>query len=260
MAKISGAGSSLDIRLGQFPKTKVPELNRELQPIYASIHILSQYLDILRDSFEGDDSQDPSETLRFRRIFYATAGQNITAGAICCPIGSNQVVNGVIADPTNFSYDDTGAFPLGITGTRGMWGLQIQPVFYIALETVNAGQQVKLGIPVGVLKLPGAVCGQIVFAAGYKGIGTHRNSGSPTEVITNLPFVGNGSLYLSNPVYRYQQVGAYRNYEGYWIVPPGTNDFLRNYFYPVAICIKDDFVLFNDRLLWPIPPAVVITN
>lgn len=259
MAEVIGARSTVDIKLGQVTNLKGKDAY-EMQLVYNSVHLLGQYLDVLRNSLESQDGVTPDVALPFRKRVYATAVQNITAGAVCS-LQATGAVNGVDTTPPPSSVTD-GAESLGSTGTRELFGVDNTKIF-IALDSADAGNQVPLGIGPGVIKVTGAVCGQTVWAVNSRSIYTIRDANTSTQLLLSRPYTSNGQMYLSNPVqtYTFPTGGGYR-WEGFWVDgfpfnDGGTYHYNRSFLYPVGICILDGYVLINDTVYGPSPVRVI---
>jgi hypothetical protein len=260
MAEIGSAGSPLELKLGQAARAKDPQVNYEMQLIYNSVHLLGQYLEVLRQDLEGTDSDIPSESLKFLRKISVEAGQDIVAGNVCCVIG-NLAYKGVGTTPPVGAVND-GAVTIGSTGTRSLFGVN-DTQFYIAVEDASAGSFVSLGVPQGAVQIAGAKCGQIVWAAGAQSIWTKRQANTAVQILFSRPFTGEGSLFLSNPIqtFTFAAGGGYR-WEGYWM--PGfpyqsgsEYNYNRNFLYPIGICIVDNFALISSRVYSPSPVHVI---
>lgn len=246
---ITSAGSEINLRLGESPNIKDPALNYEMQLIYNSIRVLGTYLGALRANFEFAPGQDPSESVRFRRTFWATALQDITVGAVVSAYADG-VVNGVSATQPVPVVND-GGVTIGSTGSRSLFG--VTPVqFFIALTTASAGQPVQIGVGPGIIKLANAKCGQIVWGVAALSINTYRDANTSTQIVFPGTLVNNGGLYLANitGTYTFPSGGGY-NWEGYWTPgfpynSGGTYYYSRAFLYPIGICVSDGFVLFSD--------------
>ena len=92
--QIGQAGSALNLRLGQVPSTTNPNYFTEFQLIYNALHLLGQYMDVIRQNLESSEGQTPAESVRFRRTYWSTALQVITVGSIVSPV-TGGIVNGV---------------------------------------------------------------------------------------------------------------------------------------------------------------------
>src|SRR3989304_3177186 len=140
MAETTGAGSEVNIRLGQVPRTTNPALHNEMQLIYNSLHILSQYMQVLRADLEGDDSQTPAENVRFQKFLFGEAKQAVVAGAVVSFDTDGKVVNGT-------SYGDLSikAFTLPSGPAPYVSGM-VQTFFGIALNAAAIGEEVKIGV------------------------------------------------------------------------------------------------------------------
>lgn len=259
MAQIGSAGAPLDIKLRQNTGIKTPAaLSYEMQLIINSVQLMNQYLEVLRESLEGADSQDPSESMKFRRFVFGIAGQAITTGSVCSFDG-NVVVKGVGINGPNATAWTTGAEALGGPGTRRKFGFSDDSV-YIALEDKAIGEEIKLGVPAGVIKLAGVKCGQVVWGAGAKSFYTHRDANSNIQVLVALPLTGEGAIFLSNPIgsYTFPSAGGGYMWEGYWMPGfpnqgGGGYNYNRNFLYPIGVGILDGYALINPRIYAPSP-------
>lgn len=236
MAQISGAGTPVDIKLGQSPTISQPALNYELQGIYNSLHILSQYLENLRAGLEGSDSQTPAENIRFLKFINAPAKQAITAGqVVTVAYDDGRVVKGTsVGSLKIFNFHQNGAdFPY-ISG-------MVQTFFGIAQNDAAIGENVSIGVGPGILKVTGAISGQQVWAAAAYGQTYHV--GDESIDIYSQVLTGDGNLYLANPII--QRLPGY---------PQDVSDTMRilgHYlFSPVGIAVANDYVLFSDFLFW----------
>lgn len=246
---IGRAGSTLNIRLGQSPAIKDPQLNQEMQLVYNSLHLLSQYMAVLRENLESAPGQTPSESLRFRRRFWAVAGQAIAVGAVVSS-HNDLIVNGVEAKLPFSSVGDSGV-TIGSTGTRSMFGVTPRG-FYIALTAANPGELVQLGVGPGVLAVAGAKCGQLVWGVAALSCLTHRDANTFDQFTSPGDLVGNGGLYLANITGKYTfPTGGGYNWEGYWLPgypnnSGGTYYYNRAFLYPIGVGVSDGFVMFSD--------------
>lgn len=259
MAQIGSAGSPLDIKLRQTTSIKnPPALGYEMQLVINSVQLLNQYLEVLRESLEGADSQDPSESMKFRRFVFGTAGQSITTGSVCC-FDNDTVVKGVgINGPSATSWLVTSE-PLGGTGTRDYFGVTDDSV-YIALEDKEPGDRIKLGVPAGIIKLTGAKSGQLLWGAGARSVFTIRQANTNIQNLASLPLTAEGAIFLSNPIANFPIVGGGYNSEGYWMPGfpnsgGGSFNYNRNFLYPIGVCVLDGYALINPRLFSPSPPV-----
>lgn len=259
MAQVIGrAGAKLNIRLGQSPEYKDPQLDTDLQQMYNALHLLSQYMDILRENLESAPGQNPAESIRFRRTFWAPARQNIVQGAIVSS-WDHGIVNGVLTTQGTSTIVD-GAVSIGSTGTRELIGL-IQQQAMVALTDATAGQLVQVGVGPGVTQITGAKCGQLVWASDARYVSSYRQANeSSTQYVYARELTGNGGIYLSNPLGRWVSASGFGyNWEGYWRAgfpynSGGTYYYSRAFLYPVAVCISDGFVLFTDFKRSDSPP------
>lgn len=196
MASIGGYRSPVNLGLGRVPQTSDPEQFDTLVEVFNSIHLIAAQLDNLRLAIGGGGAgQTPIETAPFIRFFPATALQPITAGNVVAPAtgGANGVIKGAL--PHLASSTSPEANFVGI-----------------ALDTVDTGDTVRVGIGPGVLEVPGAVSGNLIW--GYSNLCTNGN------------FSAEGDLYLSNP--------------GSKAVAGGTV-----YAMPIGVCIEDGYAIFN---------------
>ncbi len=246
---IGVAGSDLNLRLGQSPDIKDPALNYEFQLIYNSIKILGQYLSVLRENLESAPGQDPSQSVRFRRTFWAPALQDIAVGAVVSSY-QNGIVNGVANTPFPPTYGDS-SVSIGSTGSRDSAGLK-QTQNFIALTAATAGQLVQVGVGPGIIKLTGAVCGQIVWGVAALAFNTYRDANTFLQITFPSTLVNNGGLYLQNITADAPfPSGGGNRWEGYWLPgfpynSGGTYYYSRAYLYPIGICVSNDFVLISD--------------
>lgn len=255
------AGSKLNIRLGQSPNIKDPALNYEMQLVYNSLQLLSQYMAALRENLESAPGQTPSESVRFRRRFWAIALQDIAVGAVVSSYGTG-VINGIATNlPATVVTDPD--VTRGSTGSRTRFEL-VQQQFFIAVTAATAGQLVQVGAGPGVLQVAGAKCGQIVWGVGAISVDSYRNGGAVEQYTTPGTPVGNGGLYLNNIVGTdVLPGGIIYHWEGYWLpgYPDVSNSFSRYsraFLYPIGICVSDEFVLFSDyKRSDPLPDKII---
>lgn len=231
--------NSLDLHLGQSPNLKDPQFNAELQGIYNAIHTLNGYTEALRQELEGTDSQVPSESLRFRKRFEAVAGQAIVAGAVVCPAGS-VFINGM---HETWSYAGGALHP-------NPENLRVRCTTpFIALTGAAAGETFKVGVPVGILQIEGAVQGQIYYAVSayektrYSGA---LNGNRFFHGYYGASPYGYGALTPNAPAQgsftqtRRQVTNRWR--AGDWIYESSLE------YWPVGICVRPGFVLIKDWL------------
>lgn len=248
--QIGQAGSSLNLRLGQIPSTTNPNYYAEFQQVYNALHLLGEYMDVLRENLESNPNQIPSESVRFRRLFWAPALQDISVGAIVSPVTSG-IVNGVrSSEPKVVNYTDSA--PLGSsTANRAALGVNLQN-FGIAVTAAAAGELVQVGIGPGITQVTGAKCGQLIWGVDSRSIRSIADSASPVRTFVARDLVGNGGVYLANITGVYYVVGAQYNWEGYWlpgypqINNGGTSVYNSAYLYPIGVCVLDGYVLFQD--------------
>lgn len=238
MAGISGAGTPIDIKLGQVPTTKNPQLAYELQGIYNSLHILSQYLEVLRAGLEGSDDQTPAENIRFLKFLNGKAGQKITAGHIV----SFDTSTGKVIKGFNF-----GAYRIDIfldqneNYTAYLNGM-LPTFFGVAQNDAEIDEDVSIGIGPGILKVTGATSGTLVYAFCNKGI-TFQGRGELDPIVFGFENSGLGDIYLAYP--------GVKNLPGY---PRDISDTVRitgaTFSSPIGIGVAKDYVLFSDFIYW----------
>jgi hypothetical protein len=246
---IGSAGSSLNIRLGQVPDVRDPQARTELQLVYNALHLLSSYLDVLRENLESAPGQTPSESVRFRRTFWGVALQDITVGSVCCSFQEG-IINGVATTPGLNAVTDP-AVTVGSTGSRRRFQTS-QQSFYIALTAATAGQLVQVGVGPGIIQVAGAKCGQLVWGVAALSNLTYREANTVTQFSAPATQVGNGGLYLANITGGVSLGGgvAY-GWEGYWLPgypnsSGGTFYYNRAFLYPIGVCVSDGYVIFSD--------------
>lgn len=241
MAEISGAGTPVDIKLGQVPTIKDPALNYELQGIYNSLHILSQYLEVLRAGLEGSDTQTPAENIRFLKFIHGIAAQPITAGHVV----SFDDVTGRVVKGTNY-----GAYRFdhvtnehGVT-SRYVTGL-VQTFFGIATTDAAIGEDVTIGVGPAILKVTGILSGQQIWARTNKGI-IFQGRGEDNPLVygfDNVVLPEDGNLYIGFP--------GYKNIPGY---PKSVGSVsVASCFAmasPVGVAVANDYVLLSDFQYW----------
>lgn len=250
---IGKAGTPLDIKLGESPNINDPIIAVEFQQVYNSLHLLSGYMALLRENLESSDGQTPAESVRFRRTFYETAGQAITAGAVVSWF-NGAIYNGVNSRSSGSGGYEDSAVTLGSTGNRTLFGM-VPISFGIALTTVNAGEKVRIGVGPGILQFPGAKSGQTIWGVDAQSIYTERQANSTTQFYSGVRhLVNNGGVYLQNVTGQYyipNPTFTYYNWEGYWLPgypdnSGGTFKYDRAFLYPIGICVIDNYVLFSD--------------
>jgi hypothetical protein len=146
MATPAGAGyrSPLNIGLDQLPKTTDPLMFQEMIPVYNAIHTLNAYLDRLRLSLEGGDSEKPpSEEMRFVRGFWLPAASDIEQGNVLTTVGG-KLVKGC--------------------GKRKIGGATDCFLTGIAMTSAKEGEKVRIGIGPAILEIPGFKPGEYVYA------------------------------------------------------------------------------------------------
>jgi hypothetical protein len=250
---IGKAGTPLDIKLGESPNIDDPILAVEFQQVYNALHILSSYMAILRETLESSDGQTPAESVRFRRTFWAPAGQAIAVGAVVsCFDGA--VFNGVYSKgPPIGGYEDS-AITIGSTGNRAFFNL-VPISFGIALTAANPGEPVRVGIGPGVLQFSGAKSGQLIWGVDAQSVYTERAANNSTQIYSGVRhLVNNGGVYLQNVTAQYyipNPTFTYYNWEGYWLPgypnnSGGTYQYDRAFLYPIGVCVTDNYVMFSD--------------
>lgn len=253
MAQLGSAGGQLKLPIGQSPRAISPDINRELQAIYNALHISNEYLTALREEIEGNDDQDPSQSLKFRRTFWSTAGTTIKAGDVCCAIG-DRIFPGVGTTPAAGASNQPAlqlwhrTYPR-YTGLRSDFGLRITHIL-VALTDADPAQPVKVGSGPGVIRVPGILCGQLIWAQAALGLVARASTinGGPFGLfLVEQPVLGVGLVYTSNPrgdsagvPWEGVPMAGYPFESGSWVYRGST------YFYPVGIAIRNDYILFND--------------
>lgn len=251
MAGVIGrAGAKLNIRLSQSPEYQDPRVYTDLQQMYNALHLLSQYMDVLRENLESAPGQTPSESIRFRRTFWGIAKQPISQGAIVSGstgglyngVGSNEVQNPVSVEIQS---------QLNGTGNRRTWGLvNIQQ--FIALTDGAVGELVQVGVGPGVSQITGAKCGQLVWGADSRAVRSSRRANTEQNIYEGRVYAGDGGVYLKNITMQwFYYAGGVLNFEGYhspgFPFQSGNRYYASNvYLYPIGVCIADGYVLFND--------------
>lgn len=239
MAQISGAGTPVDIKLGQSPTIKIPSLNYELQGIYNALHILSQYMEALRAGFEGSDTQTPSENIRFLKFITGTAGQKITAGHIV----SFDDVTGLVVKGTNYGIMYVRQLNLNGINYAYVSGM-IQTFFGVAQADAEIGEKITMGVGPAILKVTGAISGQTVYAMANKGVTYNIPLSHPSQVtVRGYELSEMGDVYLDNP--EAQRIPGY---------PRDVSSTLRILGHvmasPIGIAVANDYVLFSDFQYW----------
>lgn len=251
MADIGSIGSNIKLPIGQSPLTKNPQLNGEFQEIYNAIHILNGYLELLRDEFEGNDTNTPAENVPFRKKFKATALQSISVGAVVCCVDGG-IVNGVLA-PVTVVPNSAAFFNYAAPGGREAWG-SLPRHYFIALTAASPGQQVEVGVGAGIIGVNGVTCGQTVWASDCQWLTYARgqiNANSGQTFIAGRAFAGDGSMYLSNPLYTEVYLDAHALWEG--IPQPGypyrDGDWKycgQRFLHPIGIAVANNYVMLRD--------------
>lgn len=249
MPGISSAGSKLRLPLGQTPQLSNSAMQAEYQQVFNAVHILGQYLEVITEALGGTDTGTPAESLPFRKVFWATAAQAITAGSIVCAEPSG-IVNGIkrnLAGKYGTPPVSSGAWRIKMRPNAILPGDNLtQQPYLIALTDAAPGALVKLGSGPGILALTGASCGQIVWGADFRILekyGAYLNGGGGIERNPEIGYSGNGSMYLTNP-----SGGGMEGLtpDGY---PRDKGDFAvdrRIFLYPVGIAIADGFVYLGS--------------
>lgn len=247
---IGRAGSALNLRLGQSPTFLDPQVTPELQEVYNALHLLGEYMDVLRKNLESAPGQTPDQSIRFRRTFWATAAQEIKVGAICCAVPAG-IVNGVLTEVTKNNIDDPFILS-GSTSSRQQWGVAAQQ-FFIALTAALPGELVQVGEGPGVTRISGLRCGQLLWAADSRSISSFRAANlTAFQVLIGRDLVGNGGVYLNNPTSSFPNFPTRRQCEGYHMPgspqPYGAGGSYVNrvFLYPIAVGIADGYALLYD--------------
>lgn len=261
--QIGQAGSILNLRLGQNPSIQNPRYATEFQLIYNALHLLGQYMDVLRTNLESAPGQTPSESVRFRRTFWSTALQPITLGSIVSSYPGG-VVNGVASGPLKSTSTDQIEEQVGGTGNRRAWGLESQ-MFGIALTDAAIGEPVQVGIGPGITQVTGSKSGQLIWGVDSLSVNSRRQANTAGNFYTGRSLVGNGGVYLNNITSRHVFVGGYVNHEGYnasgYPFNSGGYYYSSNiYLYPIGVCVVDGYVLFKDYVRSDSLPFLVITS
>lgn len=261
MAGIGAASSLLKLPIGQAPNIKEPALKAEYQQVYNSLHILNAYLQEVAKYYGGDVTGTPAESLKFVNKLYLPAAQAITAGNIVS-CHSSGVVNGIKRSllGNNGTYLTPPDSPYSGIGTRSFpnyginLGEQAGPIrlehFFIATADAAIGEEVEVAIGPGILEVPGATCGQIVWASDSRVLEQYNaslNGDVNARRNAEIGFSGDGKLYLSNPTGTAGYVAVEGiNLPGY---PARVGNFVihrRKFLFPVGICVENGFVLIND--------------
>lgn len=237
MAQISGAGTPVDIKLGQVPMTTDPQLKNEFQQIYNSLHILSQYLEVLRAGLEGSDSQTPAENIRFLKTVTRPARQKIVAGNVV----SFDFTDGHVIKGTNYGAPRIASHDFG-NGTSALYVTGMVQTFYgIAQKDAEIGELVPVGIGPGILKVTGAISGNLIWAMSNRGI-INLPRGDDPPVIYGYSYGEDGNLYLNNPgrmqAPGYPQVVGITEISSFMMPSP------------IGVAVANDYVLFSDFLPW----------
>ncbi|WP_411706271.1 hypothetical protein [Edaphovirga cremea] len=247
--QIGQAGSDLNLRLGLSPTLQDPKYATEFQLIYNALHLLGEYMDVLRANLESSPGQTPSESVRFRRTFWAPALQTIVAGSIISPIAGGYV-NGVLSTEVSINPNIHVADTIGGTGSRTTWGITTR-FFAIALTAAAPGELVQVGIGPGITQITGAKCGQLIWGVDSRSVLSRREANTAGHYIFGRPLLGNGGVYLDNITHIHYFTGGYSNYEGYYNpgYPNNSDGYYYssvNFLYPVGVCVADGYVLFKD--------------
>lgn len=261
-AQIGQAGSAVNLRLGQSPTIQDPAYTTEFQLIYNALHLLGEYMDVLKENLESSPGQTPSESIRFRRTFWAPALQTITAGSIISAMPGGYV-NGVRSTEVSINPNIYVEDGVGQTGSRKSWGITTRS-FAIALTSATAGELVQVGIGPGITQVAGAKCGQLIWAVDSRSVLSRREANTAGHYIYGRPLLGNGGIYLNNITGIHYFVGGYANYEGYYNpgYPNNSGGYYYssvNFLYPVGVCVIDGYVMFKDFVRSDSLPDVVFT-
>lgn len=264
MAGISSAGGELRLPIGQSPKSTRPVINQELQPVYNALHIANEYLSALRAELEGNDSQDPSVSMRFRFKFKSTAAVAISVGNIVC-VSGNYVYKGVGSTGARVgAWTQSG----GDGWNRSRAELGVAPThFYVALTAAAAGQEIEVGVGPGVINVPGLACGQLIWGKDWRDIRAGRDANTNLNQLVSQNILNDGNLYTSNIIRTLSFTGGYYQSEGQ-LIGAGANP---NWFggldyytffaflHPVGIVIKNNYLLLFDYKYAPSPTYLVRT-
>lgn len=261
--QIGQAGSALNLRLGQNPSIQNPRYTTEFQLIYNALHLLGQYMDVLRQNLESAPGQTPSESVRFRRTFWSTALQPITLGSIVS-VYPGGIVNGVQSSPVKYESSIEIEEQVGGTGNRRTWGLNSR-MFGIALTAAEIGEAVQIGIGPGITQVNGAKAGQLIWGVDSLSVDSQRRANTAGNYLSGRTLVGNGGVYLNNITSQHVFVGGYVNHEGYnapgFPFNSGGYYYSSNiYLYPIGVCVLDGYVLFKDYVRSDSLPFLVITS
>lgn len=257
MAQLGSAGSELKLPIGQVPRSVAPELGRELQAIYNALHITNEYMTALRRDIEGSDAQDPSQSLKFRRTFNGIAGRELKLGDMVCAVG-DRIYPGI---GTNNWSGRVNIPPTYVRLNNSLTGLRSDSPadnygYMVAMADAAPGAPVKVGVGPGVLSIPGIKCGAIIWAKAARGIIARGGTNNNDPVYFNVnsrPLVGDGSIYL-NSNRRNVSVGDLSipsegtTLPGYPQSSGSTITIGIIHFYPVGICIKDNYLFLYDHI------------
>lgn len=249
-AVIGRAGAKLNIRLGQSPEYQDPRINADLQQMYNSLHLLSQYMGVLRENLESAPGQTPAESVRFRRTFWAVAKQKIVEGAIVSS-SAGGIVNGVGSNEVKNTVSYEIQEQLRGTGNRRTWGLNNTQQF-VALTAADIGELVNVGVGPGITQITGAKCGQLIWGADSRAVLSSRRANTEGNHYSGRAYTNNGGVYLANITMKwFYYSGGHLNFEGY--NSPGYPNHSGNryyssnvYLYPIGVCVADGYVLFTD--------------
>jgi hypothetical protein len=261
--QIGQAGSVLNLRLGQNPSIQNPRYTTEFQLIYNALHLLGQYMDVLRRNLESAPGQTPSESVRFRKTYWAEALQPITLGSVVSGFAGG-IINGVASSDVKYSPSFQIEEQVGGTGNRRTWGIEAQ-MFGIALTDAAIGEMVQVGIGPGITQVTGSKCGQLIWGVDSRSVNSQRAANTAGNYFTGRTPVGNGGVYLNNIITQWYTTGGYVNHEGYnapgYPFNSGGNYYSSNiYLYPIGVCVFDGFVLFKDYVRSDSLPFLVITS
>lgn len=136
-----GYRSPINLRLPQTPTVEDPQMFSEMLQVYNAIHTLNAYLDQLRLALEGGDpEQEPSESMRFLRGFWAEAAEDIDESNIV------SMRNGKVRK----GADKSVGFQNFFTG--------------LSLTSAKQGEKVRFGVGPAIVKVPGFTAGQWAWA------------------------------------------------------------------------------------------------
>lgn len=129
-----GYSSPIDLGLGKMPETDDPGRFQEYVPIYNAIHLLNAYFDNLRSGFDiGKKGAPLDEQMPFRVGYWAEAAEDVKQGEVV-------------------SLNEAGKVRLGI---RMRMKRSATLGFGLVIKGGKAGDQVQVGVPPAIVKVPG---------------------------------------------------------------------------------------------------------